>query len=72
MFEGGVRATKSPVEVEVQMKNLLRRFWKEEEGQDLTEYALLITLIALASVVSMGTLAKAISTVFSNASTSLS
>ena len=53
------------------MKNLFMRLWKEEEGQDLTEYALLLTLIALALVVAMGNLANAIATVFGNAVTKL-
>jgi Flp pilus assembly pilin Flp len=30
------------------MKELMLRLWREEEGQDLTEYALLLVLIALA------------------------
>jgi len=54
------------------MKNLFARLWKEEEGQDLTEYGLLLVLIALAAIASMKTLASAISQVFVNASTSLS
>ena len=29
------------------MKNLMIRLWKEEEGQDLTEYALLLVLLTL-------------------------
>ena len=45
--------------------------WREECGQDLTEYTLLLILIALAAVVSMGTLASTISNVFSNASANL-
>jgi len=53
------------------MKNLLVRLWKEEEGQDLTEYGLLLVLIALGATATMGKLASAINTVFSNASTSL-
>ena len=28
----------------------LKRFWKEEEGQDLVEYSLLLAFIALAAV----------------------
>ncbi len=32
------------------MKNLMIRLWKEEEGQDLTEYALLVVLIALVAI----------------------
>jgi pilus assembly protein Flp/PilA len=54
------------------MKQMLRRLWKEEQAQDLTEYALLLVLIALAAVVSMQTLANAINKVFANAATSLS
>jgi pilus assembly protein Flp/PilA len=54
------------------MKTWMQRLWREEEGQDLTEYALLLVLIALAATASMGTLATAITAVFTNASTSLS
>jgi Flp pilus assembly pilin Flp len=32
------------------MTKLLCRLWKEEEGQDLAEYALLLVLIALAAI----------------------
>ena len=32
------------------MKNMLTRLWKEEEGQDLTEYGLLLLFIALVSI----------------------
>lgn len=54
------------------MKNLLVRLWKEEEGQDLTEYALLLVLIALASMAALTPLATAINGVFSNAAKNLS
>lgn len=53
------------------MMELMKRLWKEEEGQDLTEYALLLVLIALAAVAGMNTLATAINSVFSNAATNL-
>jgi pilus assembly protein Flp/PilA len=43
-----------------------------EEGQDLVEYALLVCLIALASIVGVNQVAQAITTVFSNISASLS
>lgn len=49
------------------MKNLLMRLWKEEEGQDLTEYALLLVLISLVATASMSALGSAVSDVFSNA-----
>jgi pilus assembly protein Flp/PilA len=54
------------------MRNMLRNLWQDEEGQDLTEYGLLLVLIALAAVAAMGNLASAISQVFTNASGSLS
>jgi pilus assembly protein Flp/PilA len=54
------------------MKNLLSRLWKEEEGQDLTEYALLVVLVGLTSITAMGALATAISEAFSSAAKNLS
>ena len=32
------------------MKKHMLRLWNEEEGQDLTEYALLLVLLSLAAV----------------------
>jgi Flp pilus assembly pilin Flp len=42
------------------MKNVLMRLWKEEEGQDLTEYALLLALISVVMVITIQGLATAI------------
>jgi pilus assembly protein Flp/PilA len=53
------------------MKKLLVKLWKEEEGQDLTEYALLLVLLSLAAVGSLGSLATAINGVFTTAATNL-
>ena len=53
------------------MKNLMKKLWREEEGQDLTEYALLVVLVALASIVAMSSLATAISGAFSKAAGNL-
>jgi pilus assembly protein Flp/PilA len=53
------------------MKNLFVRLWREEEGQDLTEYALLVVLLALAAVAGIKGLATAISSTFSNAAANL-
>ncbi len=53
------------------MKDLMLRLWREESGQDLTEYALLLVLLSLAAVASLGTLASAINNAFSNAATNL-
>jgi pilus assembly protein Flp/PilA len=53
------------------MKNLLVRLWKDQEGQDLTEYALLLVLLTLAAIASLGTLASAINSVFAEAAGNL-
>jgi Flp pilus assembly pilin Flp len=53
------------------MRNLFRRLWQEEDGQDLTEYALLLVLLTLAAIGSLTTLANAINGVFSKAVTNL-
>jgi pilus assembly protein Flp/PilA len=53
------------------MITVLARLWKEEEGQDLTEYALLLVLVALAAIGSLGTLATAINSVFATAASNL-
>ena len=53
------------------MTELLKRLWNEEEGQDLTEYALLLVLIALGAIAGMGTLATAINSVFCQAASNL-
>jgi Flp pilus assembly pilin Flp len=53
------------------MKSHLARLWKEEEGQDLTEYALLLVLLSLAAIGSLSGLAAAINSVFNQAATNL-
>jgi pilus assembly protein Flp/PilA len=53
------------------MKNVLIRLWKQEEGQDLTEYALLLVLIALGAIAVMSTLGVEINLVFSKAASTL-
>jgi Flp pilus assembly pilin Flp len=55
----------------LRIKEHLLRLWKEEEGQDLTEYALLLVLLSLASIASLSALAVAINGVFSKAVTNL-
>lgn len=53
------------------MSALLNRFLKEEEGQDLVEYALLLVFIALIVIAALPNLGKTISNVFSNTTSSL-
>jgi pilus assembly protein Flp/PilA len=53
------------------MQILLKRLWRDEEGQDLVEYALLIVLVSLAAAGTLKTLGTTISAVFTNAVTAL-
>lgn len=48
------------------MKAVLR-FWSDESGQGLTEYALLIALVSLGLIVLLGGYRNAIGNVFRNA-----
>lgn len=52
------------------MKTLMTRLWKEEEGQDLVEYGLLlalITAITIAAVKNIGTwIQNAFQTTYTN------
>lgn len=48
-----------------------QKLLRGEEGQDLVEYALLASLIALAAMASISPIASAVTTVFNNISTSL-
>ena len=41
------------------------RFWKDESGQDLVEYALAAGMVAVAAVAVMPTLSSVVSNVFS-------
>jgi len=54
------------------MRKHLLRLWREEEGQDLTEYGLLLLFIALISITVIQGLGSIIENVFSNSSSSLS
>jgi Flp pilus assembly pilin Flp len=49
----------------------LKMLWRDEAGQDLTEYALLLVLISLIAVASLNSAGQAISDAFSNAAANL-
>lgn len=46
--------------------NFINGFMRNEEGQDLLEYALLIALIAIVAVTAVTTAGQKVSAVFSN------
>lgn len=47
------------------------QMFREENGQDLVEYALVVALIALAATAGMGTFAKDINNAFTNVGSTL-
>ena len=53
------------------MKNLLRRLAREDDGQDLIEYALLAAFISLAAVAAITQLGTAINNIYTKISSTL-
>ncbi|HXN48743.1 MAG TPA: hypothetical protein VN893_18985 [Bryobacteraceae bacterium] len=51
---------------------MLKSFIRDEQGQDLIEYTLLLAFVALAAAALFVTASKSISTIWINASTKLS
>jgi pilus assembly protein Flp/PilA len=53
------------------MVNYIKSFARNEEGQDLLEYALLVALIALIAIGAVGLAGGAVNTIFSNIAAAL-
>ena len=53
------------------MKTLLNMFLKEEVGQGLVEYALLLVFLALADITLLPTLSNAVNNVFSQTASTM-
>jgi Flp pilus assembly pilin Flp len=53
------------------MKDLVARLWSEENGQDLTEYALLLALLALGAIATVRSLATTVNNVFQNSASNI-
>jgi pilus assembly protein Flp/PilA len=53
------------------MKNSITSFLRDEQGQDLVEYALLIAFIALACIIGLQALGGAINATYNSISSSL-
>ncbi len=49
------------------MRKFFARLWKEQRGQDTTEYALLLVLVSLAAITATKTLSTSIQKAFSGA-----
>jgi len=48
------------------MMNILARLWKQEEGQDLVEYALIVAAVGLALIVTVNQLSQAVVSLYSS------
>lgn len=53
------------------MKKFLTCFWKETEGQDLVEYALIVAAIALGMIVVVKNVAQALNSLYESISAGL-
>jgi Flp pilus assembly pilin Flp len=49
------------------MKNFWLRFWKEEDGQDLVEYSLILAFVALSAAALLTTMGTSINTIWTAA-----
>jgi pilus assembly protein Flp/PilA len=63
---------KTFLELYVKMQTLKDSLIRDESGQDLIEYALVVALIALAATAGMGVVAKSISNAFTSVGGKLS
>ncbi len=48
------------------MRNTIARFWKDESGQGLVEYALILFLVSIVVIVALTTLGKKTNNVLNN------
>jgi pilus assembly protein Flp/PilA len=53
------------------MNNVLKFLWQEQKGQDLTEYALLLALVALGAITAMKTIASTINGILTNSASKI-
>ena len=53
------------------MKNLFNRFVREDAGQDLIEYGLLVGIITVGTIVMVGNVGTKVLNMFTNANTAL-
>jgi Flp pilus assembly pilin Flp len=59
------------INLELTMLDQLKKRLRDEEGQDLVEYALLLVFIALAAIAVLPTLGSAVGNVFSQSASTL-
>jgi pilus assembly protein Flp/PilA len=68
----GTKYKKEILEMREKLLQLVRDFIRDDSGQDLIEYALVVALICFAAIVGMSTVAGGINLAFSKVATKLS
>ncbi len=53
------------------MNKIMKKLWKDQNGQDLVEYALLLVLLALTLIAATNTLSGAIQNTFKSAAATI-
>lgn len=53
------------------MREVVETLWREEDGQDLTEYALILVLISLVALAILQTIGSTVSNTYSIAASNL-
>jgi Flp pilus assembly pilin Flp len=56
---------------EFKVKNLMMNLWREESGQDLIEYSLLLAFVALAASAILTSVSTSLTTIWQNGSTAV-
>jgi Flp pilus assembly pilin Flp len=65
------RASKFTSE-QIMIKNFCEAFLREEDGQDLVEYALLLAFLGIAGTAALSSINSSIATIFGNIKTQMS
>lgn len=53
------------------MQNFVNALWRDESGQDIVEYVLILVLIAIAAVATLQTLGNDVNDAFNNAASQI-
>lgn len=53
------------------MQNFVNALWRDESGQDIVEYVLILVLIAIAAVATLQTLGSDVNDAFDNAASQI-
>ena len=73
-FRSGFAKRREPVWREPVYRSMdqLKRLWRDESGQDLVEYVLLVTLVSLATIAAVQTFGEAVKVLFQNSASNVS